>query len=306
MLAPLAAGAQSWPSKPVTLIIPAPPGGNFDISGRIVGERLRTIFDKPFVNESKPGAGGMIAAEFVAKAEPDGHTLLVSGNLLLFSPLILGQARYDWKKDLAVVGAISFTPMVLEVHPSIPAQNLRELLDLAGRQQLSMSAPGAGTSNHLAGEMLQKRSGKKWLIVQYKGNAPATQDLLGGHVNFAFDQLSSSLPHVQAGRLRPIAVTSLKRVPSLPDVPTLDEAGIAGFEAETFSAIFAPAATPKPVLDRLGAELAKVLQEPEVKERFGKLGSEVRAIEREAFAGYLTKLEDTWVPLIKEANIKAE
>lgn len=306
LASPAAAKAQEWPSKPVTFVIPAPPGGNFDISARIVTERLRTIFNQTFIVEGKPGAGGMIAAELVSKAPADGHTFLVTGNFLLFSPLILGQSRYDWKRDLAPVATISFTPMVLEVNPKVPATNLAELLDLAGREELSMAAPGDGTTNHLAGEMLQKLSGKKWLTVQYKGNGPATIDLLGGHVDFGFDQLSSSLKHIQAGKLRPIAVTSLKRVPSLPDVPTLDEAGMKGFEAETFSAIFAPAGTPQAILDRLGAAVSEILKEPEVIDRFATLGSEPRAMARDEFQRYLGALEATWVPLITDTGIKAQ
>jgi tripartite-type tricarboxylate transporter receptor subunit TctC len=298
---------EAWPSKPVSLVIPAPPGGNFHLSGRIVGDRLRQVFDKPFLNDNKPGAGGMIAAEFVAKAEPDGHTLLVSGNLLLFSPLILGQARYDWKRDLAIVGAISFTPMVLEVHPSVKAASVRDLLDLAKRpgSKLSMSAPGAGTTNHLASELLQKLTGARWLTVHYKGNAPAVADLIGGHVDFAFDQISSSIGHIRNGSVRALAVTSARRTSALPDVPTMQEAGVPGVEAETFAGLFAPAKTPPAVLERAGAALARALEEPAVMEQFRNLGSELRPMSAAQFDQYLRKLEDTWVPLIREANIKA-
>ena len=304
---PPAFAQEAWPSKPVSLIIPAPPGGNFHLAGGIVGARLRQVFDKPFLNENKPGAGGMIAAELVAKAEPDGHTLLLSGNLLLFSPLILGQARYDWKTDLAVVGAISFTPMVLEVHPSVKAANVQELLALARRpdSKLTMSAPGAGTTNHLASELLQKMTGARWLTVQYKGNAPAIADLIGGHVNFAFDQISSSIGHIKGGALRPLAVTSARRTAALPDVPTMQEAGVAGFEAETFAGLFAPAKTPAAVVEKAGSALAKILEEPAVIQQFRQLGSEVRPMSAMQFGQYLRKLEDTWVPLIRESNLKA-
>lgn len=300
------AAQETWPSKPVSLVIPAPPGGNFHLSGRIIGDRLRQVFDKPFLNDNKPGAGGMIAAEHVAKADPDGYTLLVSGNLLLFSPLILGQARYDWKKDFAIIGAVSFTPMVLEVHPSVKANNVQELLEIAKRGgKLSMSSPGAGTTNHLASELLQKLTGVKWLTVQYKGNAPAVADLIGGHVDFAFDQISSSIGHIRNGTVRALAVTSARRTAALPDVPTMQEAGVKGFEAETFSGIFAPVKTPQAVVDRASAAVAKALEEPAVIEQFRNLGSEVRPMSPAQFGQYLRKLEDTWVPLIRDANIKS-
>lgn len=297
----------AWPSKSVSFVIPAPPGGNFHLAGGIIGARMRQVFDKPFVNDNRPGAGGMIAAEQVAKAEPDGHTLLVSGNLLLFSPLILGQARYDWKTDFAVIGAISFTPMVLEVHPSVKATNVQELLALARRpdSRLTMSAPGAGTTNHLASELLQKLTGAKWLTVQYKGNSPAISDLIGGHVNFAFDQISSSIGHIKSGALRPLAVTSARRTSALPDVPTMQEAGVAGFEAETFAGLFAPAKTPAAVVEKAGAALAKILDEPAVVQQFRQLGSEVRTMSAAQFGQYLRTLEETWVPLIRDANLKA-
>lgn len=302
----LAFAQESWPAKSVSLVIPAPPGGNFHLAGGIVGARLRQMFDKPFLNDNKPGAGGMIAAELVAKAEPDGHTLLVSGNLLLFSPLILGQARYDWKTDLAVIGAISFTPMVLEVHPSVKAASVQEFLSLAKRpdSKLSMSSPGAGTTNHLASELLQKLSGARWITVQYKGNAPAIADLIGGHVSFGFDQISSSIGHIRSGTLRPLAVTSAKRIALLPDLPTMQEAGISGFEAETFAGLFAPAKTPAGVIEKAGAALAKILDEPAVVQQFRQLGSEVRPMSAAQFGQYLRRLEDTWVPLIREVNLK--
>ena len=298
---------ESWPSKQVSLVIPAPPGGNFHLAGGIVGARMRQVFDKPFLNDNRPGAGGMIAAEQVAKAEPDGHTLLVSGNLLLFSPLILGQARYDWKTDFAVIGAISFTPMVLEVHPSVKATSVQDLLALAKRpdSRLTMSSPGAGTTNHLASELLQKLTGARWLTVQYKGNSPAIADLIGGHVNFAFDQISSSIGHIKSGALRPLAVTSARRTSALPDVPTMQESGVAGFEAETFAGLFAPVKTPAAVVEKAGAALAKILDEPAVVQQFRQLGSEVRTMSAAQFGQYLRTLEETWVPLIRDANLKA-
>lgn len=304
-LASTFATAQTWPSKQVTLIIPAPPGGNYDTTGRIIGERLRAMFNVPFINESKAGAGGLLAVDHVSKAEPDGHTLLVTGNFLLFSPIIMGQARSDWKRDLSVVGSISFQPMVLEVHPSVEATTLQELIGLSKRKELALGAPGPGTSNHLASEMLQKVTGARWLTVQYKGNAPTITDLLGGHVNLAFDQLASSLPHVTSGRLRAIGVTSLKRAPALPNVPTLDESGAKGFEAETFTGLFAPPTTPRPVIEQIGKALARVLEDPAVVKRFADAGSEVRILGPEEFRRYLINVENTWVPLIKERNIRS-
>ncbi|MEP9348825.1 tripartite tricarboxylate transporter substrate binding protein [Xanthobacter sp. KR7-225] len=301
--------AQAWPEKTVRLVVPYPPGGNVDGAARIIAAKLQDIFGKPFVVENKPGAGGMIAGETVARAAPDGYTLFVAANgPLLFSPIIFGRTPYVWSKDFETVGSISFTPMVLQVYPAVPAKTAAEFLALAktSEPKLIMASPGAGTTNHLASELLQKLSGATWTTVHYKGNAPATTDVLAGRVQFNFDQISVALPYVKDGKTRALAVTSATRVPQLPDVPTLREVGFADFEASTFTGLFAPAKTPAAVVKALSDALAKILAEPEVIARFATMGAEARAMKPEAFSAYIAALDTRWTKVIKDANIKAE
>jgi tripartite-type tricarboxylate transporter receptor subunit TctC len=301
--------AQQWPDKPVRLVVPYPPGGNVDSAARIVSGKLQEALGQPFVVENKAGAGGMIGGEAVAKSPPDGYTLFVAANgPLLFSPVIYSRAAYNWQKDFTTIGSISFTPMVLQLHPSLPYTSLKDLIESAKKDpgKLTMASPGAGTTNHLASELLQMTTGAKWTTVHYKGNAPATTDLLGGQVQFNFDQISVALPFIKDKRTRALAVTSLARVPSLPDVPTFDESGFKGFEATTFTGLFAPAGTPKEIVAKLSAALAKVLQDKDVVDKFAQLGSEARAMRAEAFFEYLNAEDAKWTPVIRQANIKAD
>jgi len=303
------ARAETWPEKPVRLVVPYPPGGNVDSAARVISTKLQDALGQPFIVENRAGAGGMIGGEYVAKAAPDGYTLFVAANgPLLFSPVIFKRAAYNWQRDFTTIGSISFTPMVLQVHPSTPFMSLKELIDAAKREpgKLTMASPGAGTTNHLASELLQTTTGARWTTVHYKGNAPATTDLIGGQVQFNFDQVSVALPFIKDKRTRALAVTSLTRMPSLPDVPTFDESGFKGFEATTFTGLFAPAGTPKEIVSKLATALGRVLQDKDVVERFKDLGAEARAMRPEAFVEYLKAEDAKWTPIIKEANIKAD
>lgn len=303
------AAAQAWPDKSVRLVVPYPPGGNVDSAARIVAAKLQEAFGQPFVVENKPGAGGMIAGETVARAAPDGYTLFVAANgPLVFSPVIFGRTPYNWAKDFEPISSISFTPLILQVNAAVPAQTVAEFFELAKKSNppLLMASPGAGTTNHLASELLEKLSGAKWTTVHYKGNAPATTDVIAGRVQFNFDQITVALPYVKDGKTRALAVTSAERVPQLPDVPTLREAGFADFEATTFTGLLAPAKTPAPVIDALQAALAKILKDPEVISRFAAMGSQAKAMTPAEFTAYIRKVDEQWTPIIKDANIKAQ
>lgn len=303
------AGAQAaqWPSQPIKIVVPYPPGGNVDVAARIIAPGLQKAFGQPFIVENKPGAGGMIAGEYVARSAPDGYTLFMAANgPLLYSPLIFGRSNaYQWNKSFEPISSVSYTPMVLQVRPSLPVKSLADLIALAKKEpgKLNMAAPGAGTSNHLVSELLQSVTGAHWTTVQYKGNAPALTDLLSGQVDFDFDQVSVALPFIRKGQLRPLAVTTEKRVKSLPDVPTMEEAGVKNMVATTFTGLLAPKGTPKDIVDRLSAALHKILKEPDVIDKFDHLGAEARAATPQEFTAYLAAEDARWTPVIKRAHI---
>jgi tripartite-type tricarboxylate transporter receptor subunit TctC len=301
--------AQSWPERTVRLVVPYPPGGNVDGAARIVANRLQEKLGQPVVIENKAGAGGLIAGEMVAKAPPDGYTLFVGANgPILFAPEITGKHAYEWSKDFAPISTISMTPLVLQVHPSVSAKTLREFFDLAKRDpgKLNMASPGPGTTNHLLSELLQPVAGATWTTVHYKGNAPATNDLIAGHVQFNFDQISVALPFIKDGRTRALAVTGTKRAHWIPDVPTFAELGYQDVVGQTFTALMAPAGTPEPIIAKLNAALTEILREKDVIEKFDLLGAEVAAMSPEETRKYLSSEDATWMPIVRKANIKAE
>lgn len=300
------AAAQQWPARTVRLIVPYPPGGNVDGAARIIAEKLQASLGQPFVIENKAGAGGLIAGEMFAKSAPDGYTLFVGANgPVLFAPEIAKRDAYNWRKDFLPITTISLTPLVLEVNPSVPAKTLAEFVALARRDpgKLTMASPGAGTTNHLLSELMQSTLGLQWLTVHYKGNAPATNDLIGGQVQFALDQISVALPFVKSGMVRALAVTGTDRAPWLPDVPTFAELGYKDFDAQTFTGLFAPAGTPAEITARLHAAMTKVLGDPEVAEKFNKLGAIARAMPPAEFVKYLEQEDGKWLPIIRRVNM---
>lgn len=301
--------AQNWPTKPVRVVVPYPPGGNVDSAARIVATELSKEIGQPVIVDNKGGAGGLIAGDFVAKAEADGHTLFMAANgPLLYSPTIFNKPIYHWKANFSPISMVSLTPLLVQVHPSVPARTVPELLALAKSKPgaVTMASPGAGTTNHLLSEMLQRETGTTWTTVHYKGNAPATQDLLGGQVQFNFDQVSVAQAYVKDGRTRALAVISPQRVSWLPNVPTLAEQGIKGVDGQTFTGLLAPAGTAPAVIDKLSAALRNVLSRQDVIKRFDGLGSEAVWMSPRDFSSYLAKEEATWIPIIKAANIKAD
>lgn len=299
---------QAWPAKPIKLVVPYPPGGNVDVAARIIGDKLQEAFKQPFIVDNRPGAGGMIAAEFVKKSDPDGYTLFVGANgPILFSPTIFQKDAYNWRSDFAPISTITFAPLVLQVHPDTPYQTVQELL-LAAKQpdnRLTMASPGAGTQNHLVSEYLQNTTGGQWITVHYRGNAPATTDLIGGQVGFNLDQMSVAQPFIKEGRTRPLAVTSAQRLPQLPDVPTLQEAGFADFTAETFTGVLAPKKTPAEIVNQLSEAIQTIVADPAIQKRFEELGVAAKAMSPQEFSAFLDKEDKRWIPIIKASNINA-
>ena len=303
------AGAQQWPARQVRLVVPYPAGGNVDGAARVIADRLQAKLGQPFIVENKAGAGGLIAAEAFAKATPDGYTLFVGANgPVLFAPEIAKRDAYNWKRDFVPITSITMTPLVLEVHPSVPAKDLKEFFDLARREpgKLTMASPGPGTTNHLLSELMQSTLGTQWLTVHYRGNAPALNDLIGGQVQFALDQISVGLPSIKSGMLRALAVTGSHRASWLPDVPTFAELGYKDFDGQTFTGLFAPAGTPTEIVTKLHDTLAAILKDPAVVERFNALGAEAVAMTPAEFTSYLEREDAKWIPVVRKANIKAE
>ncbi|MCS4504839.1 tripartite tricarboxylate transporter substrate binding protein [Arhodomonas aquaeolei] len=303
----LTGGAQAaWPEKPVQLVVPYPPGGNVDFNARIIADRLEKEFGQPFVVENRPGAGGMIAASHVINAKSDGYTLFVAPNgPVLFSPLLFRKDNYFWKDDFAPIGSISFVPLVLQVNPELGVDSAEALFEKAKANpgELTMASPGAGTQNHLISEMMQRLLDTEWLTVQYAGNAPATTDLLGGRVDFNFDQYTVARQYINSGKLKALAVTSPERLPSLPDVPTLKELGYSDAVSETFTGLFGPAGTPDEVVDRLNAALEKILNDPAVEKKFETAGADARAMDVDEFKAFLDEQYERWATLIRKADI---
>jgi tripartite-type tricarboxylate transporter receptor subunit TctC len=305
----LPAGAQTWPERTVRFVVPYPPGGNVDGAARIVANKLQEKLGQPVMIENKAGAGGLIGGEMVAKAAPDGYTLFVGANgPILFAPEITGKHAYEWSKDFAPITTISMTPLVLQVHPSFPAKTLKEFFEQAKQQggKLNMASPGPGTTNHLLSELLQSVTGVTWTTVHYRGNAPATNDLIAGHVQFNFDQISVALPFVKDGKTRALAVTGTKRARWLPDVPTFAELGYKDVTGQTFTALLAPAATPAPVIAKLSAAMTEILRDKDVIEKFDVLGAEAVAMSPAELRKYLASEDATWMPIVRKANIKLD
>jgi tripartite-type tricarboxylate transporter receptor subunit TctC len=302
------AWAQAWPTKPIRIIAPFAPGGGVDIAARLVGAKLQDILGQPVLVENKPGGGAMIGAEIVAKAPPDGYTLLLTSNSLVNSPTLFGRAPFDWRKDFTFITTILEQPMVLEVNLDVPAKSVPELVALARKDgsRFSFGTSGAGSINHLAGEWLAQLTGAKWEMVHYKGAAPANADLMGGQVQIQFDQIGAALPVLRSGKVRPLAVTYLQRSRLLPDVPTMAEAGYPGFEAVTLFGLIGPARMPPEVVATLSKAMEKVLTDPAVIARFAEMGGDARFSSPDGLREALTKQAETWTPVIQKANIKLE
>ena len=311
VLALLATGAwgQAYPAKPIRLVVPFPAGGTTDILARAVGQKLTEAWGQPVVVDNRPGAGGNIGAELVAKAASDGYTLLMGTvGTHAINASLYAKMPYDHIKDFAPVILVAGVPNVLVVNPAVPVNSVQELIAYAKANpgRLNFASSGSGTSIHLSGELFKVMAGVQMTHIPYKGSAPALQDLIGGQVQLMFDNLPSALPQIKGGKLRALAVTSATRAAALPDVPTVAEAGLPGFEASSWFGVLAPAGTPVAIIARLNAEIANWLASPEAREKLASQGANAAGGSPEDFAKHIAAETAKWQKVVKESGAKVD
>ena len=299
--------AQTYPSKPVRLIIPFPPGGSNDIVGRFIATKLTERLGKQVVADNRGGAGGVIGTEAAAKAEPDGHTLLIISSAYAINTSLY-KLPYDPVKAFAPIGKVGTGPNVFAVHPGVPVNSVKEFIALAKEKpgQLNFASAGVGSFQHLGSELFKSMTGVDVGIVQFKGGGPAMIDVIGGHTHAALGSLIQFMPHIKSGKVKALGTGGAKRSASLPDVPTIAEAGVPGYEANNWWGIIAPAGTPRPVIDRLYKEISAILSSGDTQKVFGDQGAEVDKLGPAEFGPYIVAETAKWGKVIKEANIKAE
>jgi tripartite-type tricarboxylate transporter receptor subunit TctC len=296
-----------WPTKPVKIVVTFPPGGAPDTLARILAEKWGQATGLTFTVDNKPGAGGNIGADFVAKSAADGTTLLIATvGTHAINPALYAKMPYDNIKDFTPVSFLASTPNLLVVNNNVPAKTVKELIALAGKTPLTFGSSGSGTSIHLSGELFNTLAGVKMQHIPYKGRAQAIPDLLGGRISMIFDNMPSALPLVKSGDIRAIAVTSATRSPAAPNIPTIAEAGLPGFEATSWFALMAPAGMPKEVLARINAETIRVLTLPDVKEKLSTLGLDAAPASPESLASLIQVETVKWAKVVKESGAKLD
>ncbi len=297
-----------FPSKPVRILVGFAPGGATDIIARLLAPGLTESLGQTILVENRPGASSQIAGELVAKSPPDGHMLLMTTQTLMTSQMIEGRTYPDLVKDFAAVALCATSPLILVTNPSLPVRSLKELIALARARpgELNYGSGGIGTTPHLSGELLITMARLKIVHIPYKGEAPAIVDTLAGHLPFMFSNVTASNMHVQAGKLRAIAVTGPERTPAVPGVPTLAESGLPGFEVVGFFGVMAPAATPREIVTRLNSEIGKVLARPDIREKFASQALDPGNLTAEQFGEYIKAAAGKWGKLIREAGIIAK
>lgn len=298
--------AQSYPNKPIRLIVPVAPGGGTDFTARLIGQKLNEAWGQPVIVDNRPGAAGNIGVELAAKAPADGYTLVMPITSFPINPSLYAKLPFDTIKDLAPIVLCASAPLVLVVHPSLPAKSVSELVALAKVKPgaLNFANSGSGTTAHLAGELFKRMAGIEIVSVAYKGGGPAVIALIAGEVQMYFSTVPAALPQVKAGKLRMLAVTSGKRVPELPDVPTVAESGLAGFDVVPWFGLFTAAGTPRPVIQRLNAEIVKILDAPDTRQRLSGHGLVPGGGKPEELGAFLKAEIARWGKLIKEAGIR--
>ena len=298
-----------YPNRTVRIIVPLAAGGNVDLIARALAEPLSKALGQQVIVENRPGAAALVGTQLVAKAAPDGYTLLAHANTFVSAAVINATPGYDPVKDFAGISLTCKIPMVMVVHPGLPAQTAQEFIALLKSKpgEIAYATSGNGSTGHIAAELFSRSAGVKMLHVPYKGNSQSLVDVMAGQVPMMFDQVSTSIQHIASGKLRPLAVTTMTRSVSLPNVPTLDEAGLKGFEDSTWNGLFAPAGTPPEILARLQQEVAKIVRSPDLHKRFGERGIEMVASNSATeFTDYVRSEMGRYVKLAREANIKAD
>ena len=303
------ARAQDYPTRPVTLIVPYPPGGGVDAMARIVGEKLTAALGQQVIVDNRGGGGGNIGARAVAKAAPDGYTLLLGHTATIsINPALYANAGYDPEKDFSGIGLMAAMPVALIAHPSFPAKTVKDLIELAKKEggKLNIGTSALGTGGYMSAELFKSLAGIDAQIVPYKGTAPLMNDLVGGHVPVAFGVLPPAIGNLEAGTLRAIAVTSTKRFSLLPDVPTVDESGMPGFDAVLRYGLLAPKGTPQPIIDRLNRELRKLVSDDEVKKRIATEGGDPLTSSPAEYDADIASEAKRWGGLVRKLNLKVE
>jgi tripartite-type tricarboxylate transporter receptor subunit TctC len=306
MLATLPVWSQAYPSKPIRMVVPFAAGGPSDVVIRVVGQKLTEAWGQTVVIDNRGGAGGNIGVGLAAKAPPDGYTLLLASMHFVVNPSLYSSAGYDAEKDFAAVTNIAISPVIMAAHPSLAARDPRELAQLAKRSTIDYGSPGTGTAGHLAGELFNMVAGTKMQHIPYKGAAPAFADLLGAQIKLAITAMPIATPHVKAGRLRAIAVTTLQRSPALPDAPTVAESGYPGFFVDNMYGVLAPRGTPTAVIASLHDAIARVVKQPEMRERLTTQGYDPLGNSPAEFAGYLRAEVGKWAKVVRDSGLRAD
>jgi tripartite-type tricarboxylate transporter receptor subunit TctC len=303
-----AACAQNYPNRPIRMIVPFPPGGSVDVIARIVALKLSESLGQQIVIDNRGGASGNIGAELVARATPDGYTLLAHTVPFTVNPFLYSTVPYDTIKDFTPVCLLSESPVLLVVHPSVPAKTVRELIELAKSQpgKLNYASAGVGTNHHIAGELLSSLAKINIMAVQYKGGGPAQIATLGGEVGITYPNVVAAIPFIKSDRLRALGITSAKRSAAIPELPTIAEAGLPGYEFTTWHGLLAPAGLPKAVLSKLSENLRKVMRAPDLSERFEREGVDIVASTSEQFSQHLKSELQKWSKLVKERGMRAD
>ena len=302
------AAAQAWPARPVRIVVPFGPGGPADVFARILGNELGDALKQSFVVENKPGAGGVIGTDIAAKAAPDGYTILMMSSTITTNETLQASRPYVLMRDLVPVAPVNYSDLAMVVHPSVKAATLAEFIALAKAQpgKLSYASAGPGTAYHMAGELFKSMSGTDILHIPYKNSGDARAGVIGGHVQMMFDAVTVMSPHVESGQVRALATTGAARSSVLPKVATLNEAGLPGYEATIWLGIMAPAGTPRDIVERLNAEIARIIARPAIREAWARQGAEPMAMTPGAFGAFMKSDIEKWAKLIEQAGIKMQ